>query len=140
MDITWLVNLLAPYLPFLLGLGKKAAEKGSEKLGEKGAEEIWNKLSPRVKAKPAAMEAAEDVAKNPDDADAVAALRNQLKKILEAPENATLAAEISKILEETNIKSAERGKFNISADRSNIGVIGDRAKVDKMDFGTKPWR
>jgi hypothetical protein len=71
MDITLLVNLLAPHLPFLLGLGKKAVEKGAEKLGEKGVEEIWNQLSPPVKAKPSALEAAEDVAKNPDDADAI---------------------------------------------------------------------
>jgi hypothetical protein len=39
MDIVWLVGLLTPYLPFLMGLG----QKGSEKLVEKGAEEIWNK-------------------------------------------------------------------------------------------------
>jgi hypothetical protein len=136
MDITWLVSLLAPHLPFLLGLGKKVVEKGSEKLGEKGVEEIWNKLSPSVKAKPVALEAAEDVAKNPDDADALGALRNQLRKILEDPENVALRAEISKILEETTTKS-EAGKFRVSADGSTIGAIGDSNKVD-MKFGTHP--
>ena len=57
MDITLLVGLLTPYLPFLLGLGQKAIEKGSEKLGEKGAEEIWQKLFPKIQAKQAAQEA-----------------------------------------------------------------------------------
>jgi hypothetical protein len=27
MDIVWLVGLLTPYLPFLMGLGQKAMEK-----------------------------------------------------------------------------------------------------------------
>jgi hypothetical protein len=45
MDIMLLVSLLTPYLPFLLGLGQKAMEKGAEKLGEKEAEAIWQKLS-----------------------------------------------------------------------------------------------
>jgi hypothetical protein len=143
MDITWLVSLIGPSLPFLMGLGQKALEKGAEKLGEKGAEgllpevqEVWNKLSPQVQAKPAAQEAAEDVAKNPDDADALAGLRNQLKKILEAPENTTLAAEITEILENAKAKSVETGKFNIDAQGSNIGIIGDKAKIDTMNFGT----
>lgn len=80
MDIALLVTILAPCLPFLMGLGQKAVEKGAEKLGEKGAEgllpqvrKIWEKLHPKVEAKAAAKEAAEDVAKSPDDADAVAA-------------------------------------------------------------------
>lgn len=38
MDIALLVKILAPCLPFLMGLGQKAVEKGAEKLGEKGAE------------------------------------------------------------------------------------------------------
>jgi hypothetical protein len=145
MDITWLVSLIGPSLPFLMGLGQKALEKGAEKLGEKGAEgllpeaqEIWNKLSPQVQAKPSAQEAAADVAKNPDDKDALAALRIQLKKILEAPENTTLAAEIIEILENAKAKSVETGKFKINAPGGNIGVIGDSAKVDAINFGTKP--
>ncbi len=104
MDIALLVKILAPCLPFLMGLGQKAVEKGAEKLGEKGAEgmlpqarKIWEKLHPKVEVKAAAKEAAEDVAKSPDDADAVAALRRQLKKILEAPENAGLVKEIADI-------------------------------------------
>ena len=46
----------------------------------------------------AAKEAAEDVAKNPNDEDLQVSLRVQLKKILEA--DTELAEEIAKILEE----------------------------------------
>lgn len=137
MDIiTPLVSFLAPYLPTLLGLGNKALGKGAEKLGEKGAEEIFKKLSPHLEAKPSAKEAVIDVAKDPDDADGLAALRLQLKKILEDPENATLKAEIAKILEAE--EATAKGKFNVNAQGANIGVIGDRAKIDNMNFGSKP--
>ncbi|MEA5486848.1 MULTISPECIES: hypothetical protein [Pseudanabaena] len=137
MDIiTPLVSFLSPYLPTLLGLGKKALDKGAEKLGEKGAEEIFKKLSPHLEAKPSAKEAVVYVAENPDDADGLGQLRLQLKKILEAPENAVLKAEIAKILE--GEESTAKGKFNINAQGANIGVIGDRAKIDNMNFGNKP--
>jgi len=137
MDIiTALVAFLSPYLPALLDLGGKALGKGSEKLGEKGAEEIFKKLSPHLESKPSAKEAVVYVAENPEDADGLGQLRLQLKKILEAPENETLKAEIAKILEGEN--STGTGKFNINAQGANIGVIGDRAQVDNMNFGTKP--
>ena len=101
MDISLLVKVLAPCLPFLITVGNKAAEGASQKVGEdiwNKAKAIWGKLQPKVKAKEAAQEAAGDVAKNPGDEDSQAALRIQLKKILSAdPE---LVAEITKILEE----------------------------------------
>ncbi|MCY7332309.1 MAG: hypothetical protein LH649_06540 [Pseudanabaena sp. CAN_BIN31] len=137
MDIiTSLVAFLSPYLPALLGLGSKALGKGADKLAEKGAEEIFKKLSPQLDAKPSAKDAVVYVAENPDDADGLGQLRLQLKKILEAPENATLKAEIEKILEGES--STGTGKFNVNAQGANIGVIGDHAKVDNMNFGTKP--
>lgn len=144
MDIALLVKILAPYMPFLMGLGQKAAEKGAEKLGEKGAEgmlpqarKIWEKLHPKVEAKEAAQEAAEDVAKSPDDADAVAALRQQLKKILDAPENAELVKEIEEILAEQKEDSAGGSKFNVQMKDSQVGVIGDHGNAT-MHIGTKP--
>jgi hypothetical protein len=133
MDIVWLVGLLTPYLPFLMGLGQKAMEKGSEKLGEKGAEEIWNKLSPQIKTDPGVLAIAKDVAINPDNEMARTTLAYHLDKILNAPDNAVLKAEIAQILEEAPAKS----KFNIDAKGSQIGVIGDDGKVI-MNFGPKP--
>ena len=131
--ITLLVNLLTPHLPFLMGLGQKAIEKGSEKLGEKGAEEIWNKLSPQIKTEPGVLAIAKDVAINPDNEMAKTTLAYYLDKILNAPGNAVLKAEIAQILEEAPAKS----KFNIDAPGSQIGLIGDDGKVI-MNFGSKP--
>jgi len=142
MDVALLVKILAPCLPFLIALGGKAVDKAAEKVGEKSVEgllpkagKLWEKLYPKVKAKEAAREASEEVAKNPDDADAVAALRQQLKKILEAPENADLAAEIAKILgeEESSVSTA---KYDVDVRDSNVGAVGDRNTIT-MTFGTK---
>jgi hypothetical protein len=139
MDITLLVKVLAPALPFLLGLGQKAIDKGAEKLGEKGAEglvgKMWQMLKPKVEAKPAAIEAAADVANAPEDEDAIASLRQQLKKILEAPENADLAAEITKLLAESD--QVTGGKYNVQVKDSNVGVIGER-NIVTQHIGTKP--
>jgi hypothetical protein len=139
MDIALLVNLLAPALPVLLGLGQKAIDKGAEKLGEKGAEglvgKLWQMLKPKVEAKPAAIEAASDVAKTPADEDAIASFRQQLKKILEAPENANLAAEIAKLLAES--EEMKGGKYNVQVKDSNVGAIGDKNTVTQ-NIGTKP--
>ena len=100
MDIALLVKILAPCLPFLMTMGNKAAEAASEKVGEdiwNKAKAIWAKLYPKVGAKPSAQEAAEDVAKAPEDEDLQASLRVQLKKILE--NDKPLAEEITKILQ-----------------------------------------
>ena len=139
MDIALLVKVLAPALPLLMGLGQKAIEKGAEKLGEKGAEslvaKIWHRLQPKVEAKPAAIEAAADVANAPEDEDAIAALRQQLKKILEAPENADLAAEIAKLLAESAQVTA--AKYNVQIKDSNVGAVGDGNTVT-LNIGTNP--
>jgi len=109
MDPATLTAFLAPFLPTLMKLGGKVFEGAAAKSGEtagtkltenalKKAGTIWEKLFPKVEAKESAKEAAEDVAQTPDDADAQAALRLQLKKILESdPE---LAAAIAQIMEE----------------------------------------
>lgn len=124
MNIQALVNFLAPYLPFLMGLGQKAVEKGAEAVGEQGVKKLWDKLSPKVQAKPAALEAAEDVAKDPEDPDAVAALRHQLKKILEAPENADLAAEVAAILQEVEEKAEIQVQQEVRGHQNQvIGVV-----------------
>jgi hypothetical protein len=99
MDIALLMQVLAPALPFLLKLGNKAAEKAAEKVGEDTwgkATAIWGKLQPKVQAKESAQEAVTDAVANPDDADLQAALRVQLKKILESDQE--LMTAITEIL------------------------------------------
>lgn len=107
MDIGLLAKFLAPYLPKLLELVQKAAGKGAEKVGEKTAEGIlgrvqalWGQLWPKVATKPAALEAAEDLAKAPDDEEALIVFRRQLQKILEDPENADLAVAVARFWQE----------------------------------------
>jgi CHAT domain len=108
MDVATLTAFLAPFLPILLKFGSKAAGSSATKAGEitgtqltevalSKAKAIWEKLYPQVAAKASAQEAAEDVAKAPDDADSQAALRVQLKKILEADPD--LAMAIAHLLE-----------------------------------------
>jgi hypothetical protein len=109
MDPATLTAFLAPFLPTLMKLGGKVLEgvaaKSGETAGTKLTEQaitkangIWAKLFPKIEAKEAAKEAAEDVAKAPTNDDAQAALRLQLKKILDSDPD--LAAAIAQILEE----------------------------------------
>jgi len=70
--------LLSPYIA-------KFAEKGAEKLGESlpdGIGKLWTSIGEKFKGKPAAEEAAKDLAAKPDDADNQAAFRKELKKTL----------------------------------------------------------
>jgi hypothetical protein len=105
MEIATLTAFLSPFLPALLKLGGKAVDKATEsaagKFGEAAfakAQAIWGKLSPKVEAKEAAKEAAIDVANSPDDEDSQAALRVQLKKLLE--QDQALMKAIAQILAE----------------------------------------
>jgi hypothetical protein len=104
MEIATLVAFLSPFLPFLLKLGGKAAEKATEtaagKFGEASwtkAQAVWEKLSPKVEAKESAKEAAVDVANAPEDEDLQVALKVQLKKLLADDE--VLVKAIAQILE-----------------------------------------
>lgn len=109
IDPATLTAFLAPFLPTLMKLGGKVLEGAATKSGEtagtsltenalRKANAIWEKLFPKVEAKESAKEAVEDVAKAPTDEDAQAALRLQLKKILEA--DPALAEAIAKIMQE----------------------------------------
>ena len=87
------VTFIGPFLPWLLHASGtaagKAAEGAAKALGEdayKKAKAIWAKLHPRLAANPAALAAAEEVAQAPEDQDAVAALRLQVKKLLASDE------------------------------------------------------
>ena len=101
IDIAALTALLSPFLPYLLKGGEKAAEEAGKRFGGESwdwVKQIWKKLSPKVEEKPALKEVAGDVATNPQDEDYRAALRGQLKKLLE--QDSTLAAEIAQLLKE----------------------------------------
>jgi hypothetical protein len=137
-----LVQFLVPYLPYLVKGAKLAGQEAAKKLGEKASEQgfeqaktLWEKLRPKVEAKPAALEAAQDAADHPDDEDALAALRLQLKKLL--AEDEALAQELVRLLPQsgpagqTVIASGERS-VAIGGDVSgSVIVTGDRNKINK---------
>ncbi len=96
--------LVTVFRPFLKGF-IKGVQGTSEEIGEEAggklrdlAAGLWRKIHPRLEAKPAALEAAQDVASDPDDDDAAAALRMQLKKLLE--DDPDLMQELGSSLEE----------------------------------------
>jgi hypothetical protein len=90
---------LAPALPYLLNLGGKAGEEAAKKLGGEGwekAKRLWQRLLPKVEGKETARGAAADLAAAPEDGDAVAQFRFQVKKLLEA--EPALAEELARLL------------------------------------------
>lgn len=155
-----IVPFLAPFLPYLMKMGEKAAEEAGKKMGEgawETARALWAKLRPKVEARPAAQEAAADVARNPQDADAQAALRLQLRKLLD--QDPALATEVAALLQQATggniaIASGDRsvaiggyvsgstittgdrnviqqGKYNIQMEKASGVAIGDQAWVDR---------
>jgi hypothetical protein len=131
-----LTAALVPLLPYLLKAGEKAAEETGKAVAGQSlewAKSLWTKLKPKVEAKPAALEAAQDVAHAPEDEDLQAALRVQLKKLL--TEDQSLAEEVSRWLEQgkaagiTVTASGER-RVAIGGDvKGSTIVTGDRNKV-----------
>lgn len=95
-----LLGVLGPTLPYLLEIGGATWDKAKEALGDKAvelAQAAWGKLRGKVEEKPAAREAAQDLAERPGDARAEGAFSLQLEKILAA--EPTLAAELARLLE-----------------------------------------
>jgi len=139
MDITALASsvtaALVPLLPYLLKAGEKAAEETGKKVADQSLEwgkSLWSKLKPKVEAKPAALEAAQDVAHAPEDEELQTALRVQLRKLL--TEDQSLAEEVSRWLEQgkaAGITSSGDRNVVIGGDvKGSTIVTGDRNKVN----------
>lgn len=109
---------LQPVLPWLAA---KAAEGVAGEAGKKlfgtVAEKIWRHISPRIQARPEAESALQDFLVDPGDADAQAALRLQIRKLL--ADDPSLATEVARILE-----GAKRTDGTVRGDRS-VAVGGD---------------
>jgi hypothetical protein len=135
MDIVALTQsvapLLIPLMPYLLKMGEKAAEEAGEKIGGatwEWGKGLWNKLRAKVEAKPAAIEAAHEVAKNPDDVDAQAALRLQLRKLLEG--DPTLAEEVYELVEK-----AQAAGVTVTASGDRSVAVGRDVKGSTIITG-----
>lgn len=117
---------MAPALPYLLRPAEHVASQAAQVLGDKGweyAQRLWQKLGSRVGHRPAAQEAAEDVAAAPDDEDAQHVLTYQLRKLLER--DAGLAAEVEELMAE----AAQHVEIRIAGDR-NV-TVAERGRVDR---------
>jgi len=132
-----LTALLAPALPALLHGGGKLAEGFVQQIGADAwgkVREVWQRLQPRLEARPSALEAAQDVAETPEDEDLQAVLRVQLKKLLSADE--ALAAELAELVKEAGQKisyqaelhgsgAIAQGKGAVAAGEGGVAVKGD---------------
>ncbi len=125
--IPQLVSFLAPFLPYLLKVGEQAAEEAGKRLGADAwerAKALWGKLRPKVESKPALQEAIQDAAAAPQDEDALAALRQQLKKLL--AEDQTLAAEIARLWSEAGaagVTVTARGSRSVAVGGNVTGSV-----------------
>ncbi len=139
MDPASLTAFLAPLLPALLNIGSRVAQETVEAVGEEAVglgRRIWDRLRGKVEAKPAATEAVNDVAEHPDDEDLQAALRVQLRKLLE--EDPELAADLDRLWEEGKAS----GAVNVTVTASGAGsvAIGRDARDTNITTttGTRP--
>ena len=128
---------LVPVLPYLSIAGGKALEKAGEKITEgvwARGQALWNKLWPKVEHNTAALGAAKDLANMPDDNDAQAAMRLQLKKLL--TEDSTFAQEIAKTFAElapSNTTVIASGDRSVASQNmtDNVIITGDSNAVQK---------
>lgn len=87
------------YLPTLAGLGAKTAEGAAKKAGEVAfgaAQKLWTRLGNALLSRPGAKESIEALAAEPNNPDAMGALRLQLKTALAA--DVALAREVQELL------------------------------------------
>jgi len=97
------VSILSPYLT-----------KAADMVVPKVAEDLYALLHSKLAKKPAAAEALQDLEKSPEDADAQAALRVQLKKSM--VEDEELAGQVNQLVE------AAGGTEGRTVSASNRGV------------------
>lgn len=141
MDITALVNSIAPYVimaaPYLKQLGSAAGEEATKEISKQAAKKlgdgswglaksIWQKLrGVKPETQTAIDSALSDVADDPNDEDTHAALRVKLRKALK--EDSALVEAIAQLLREagaTNIEGERNVTFGDNA-KNNLVATGD---------------
>jgi hypothetical protein len=136
MDVTVLVSILAPCLGVLM----KGVNAAAEEIGRAvapdlldHAKRLWAKLWPHVESKPAAVEAAGDVAQAPDDTRTRAAFELQLEKLLS--EHPELVQELAPIVKDAVAAGVVAvGERSVAVGGSVSGgviVTGDSASIQK---------
>lgn len=124
MDITMLMAVLSPCLPFLVKLGDKTIESAGSKIGPdtwEMAKKIWAKLHPKLAAKEDAKIAMEQLAAKPESEARKAVFQEELEAIFQ--EHPDLAATITQLLQESAPTTATV-QINQSIDHNEGQVIG----------------
>jgi hypothetical protein len=146
-----LTIFLAPFLPTLLKAGGKAVDTAAGKIGEDSwvkIKSMWSKLGPKLKAKPAALEAVQDVAAAPEKEQAQNALAWQMEKLL--GQDQPLLEELVVLLEQAKnsakgaVIAGAKGSLAVGRDitdsvvitgNQNVTAIGDADGPDKRQKG-----
>lgn len=111
---------LRPVLPLLLAGGTEAATALGSAVAEDAwvlAKQVWNKIRPASASTPALQAAAADVAEDPADADNLASLRKELRKVLER--NPDLAEDLASLF---NQKGPSIIQHNTTNDRYDVSI------------------
>lgn len=127
-----LTTFLTPFLPILL---KKAGEAVVTETTKKAVGEtwdatkaLWTRMKSKVEEKPAVLEAAEDVAKNPTTPKFQTALEIQLEKLL--TEDRSFATEIEQLFNKAKAVSGSQ----VTATHGGI-AFGDNAQGNVVFTG-----
>ncbi len=127
--ITLASGTLALLAPSLAKAGGVVVDKAVESLPE-AAGKLWEAISAKFEGRPAAQEAAKDLAAAPDDADNQAAFRKELRKALS--DDPEFLAALSDLLSKAQQEHQAQGGVNVSVGGSVSGniVIGNNNRVN----------
>lgn len=109
---------LAPVAPYAWAATKEAGKEFAKTIGGESAKKLIEWLKPKAEARPVLQSALTDLANTPQDADAQAAVRHQLKKLLE--EQPSLVSELKALLQisqQTHIEQHVSGDGSIVSGR-----------------------
>ncbi|MCX5247858.1 hypothetical protein OG895_22035 [Streptomyces sp. NBC_00201] len=134
-EIVQLVEQTGPYLTAAVGAygmgvlarAEDAAVDATANLGQRILQVVWQRRDAQGRAE---LEAAvQDTAEAPDDADAAAALRQQIKRALR--DDAELLAELARILPvgEGTVNVTASGERSIAAKTIGTAVTGDNTTI-----------
>jgi len=137
MDVNTLaaeiVKFLAPFLPLLVQAGANLGKSSVEAMGEELGETAWKRaksLWARLRGNAPIEAAARDVALLPDDADAEAALRLQVRKLLAA--DTALSRELASFSQSSTVHTTAA-----AVGERSVAVAGpvDRSLINTGDVG-----
>ena len=129
-----IVDVITPALPFLGKVGENVASDAAKKIGSSAwtqALSVWSKLKPKISTNTSLAQSIQDLADNPSDSDAQAALRLQIKKVLSADNQ--LLQEFSSSFQYQSagdVVTASEGSIAAGGNISgNVMILGDRNRL-----------